>query len=73
MPEKASPWQALYNAAGGRAALAVLCRVTESTLWRWSRGGSTTEATRLYVNELCDKHNVAHVFKDPPRKEASNA
>jgi len=65
-------WAALFDAIGGRVELARVCDVSESTIWRWSRGetrpGTLVRAT---VNSLCDSHGVARVFhEEEARKHA---
>lgn len=63
-------WQALYDALGGRAELAKLCEVSESTVWRWSRGETTpSKLVRATINTLCDSHGVPHVFVEAPSTE----
>jgi hypothetical protein len=67
-----APWRALFDALeGGRACLASLCQVSESTVYRWSRGSSPGFATISYVNTLCDSHGVARVFPITERKASS--
>ena len=68
-------WAALFAALGGRAELASLCRVSESTIYRWSRGDAAPSAATIsYVNHLCESHGVSRVFTPAaPEKKASNA
>lgn len=63
-------WQALYDAIGGRAGLARICDVSESTVWRWSRGEtSPSRLVRVTVNGLCDSHGVPQVFTEEKKEE----
>lgn len=62
-------WQSLYDALGGRAKLALLCDVSESTVWRWSRGGTTpARPVRTLVNSLCTAHGVPEVFTEETKE-----
>lgn len=56
-------WAALFTAIGGRAKLAARCGVSESTVWRWSRGVFTpTKIVVDHVNALCTEHGLDPVF-----------
>ncbi len=56
-------WLDLYAVSGGRKALAEMCHVNETTIWRWSTGERRPNfATRTMVNELCVTAGLPCVF-----------
>ena len=66
MGEETPPaWHALFDAVGGRADLARLCDVSETTVWRWSRGLMRPGTlTRVSVNRVCAAHGLAGIFPE---------
>lgn len=58
-------WGAFLLAMGGRFSLASVIGVTESTIWRWTRGISTpTRVIQGTINRMCIEHGCAPVFAE---------
>jgi hypothetical protein len=56
-------WAALYEAAGGRDAVATALGVPASALYRWSRGKHLPRPRyRAALAALCEAHGVANVL-----------
>ncbi len=65
-------WTRLFDAVGDRFAVRERCRVSDSTLWRWTRGISRPpESQRAMVNAMCLEHGLAPIFGEEETTNAS--